>query len=74
MFKHQPRPANTPSSVSDIMVSQVITISNDKTLHEAIDSMKKYHIKRLVVVDDQHKLRGIITRSNLVQVLLQQIL
>jgi CBS domain-containing protein len=74
MFRHPPRPDKTPSRVADIMVSQVVTIDDDKTLHDAIDSMKKHHIKRLVVIDGQHKVRGIITRSNLVQVLLQQIL
>lgn len=56
------------------MVPQVVTISDDKTLHDAIDGMKKNHIKRLVIIDKQHKVRGIIIRSNLVQVLLQKIL
>ncbi len=74
MFKHQSPPANMPSRVADIMVPQVVTISDDKPLHDAIDSMKKNHIKRLVIIDEQHKVRGIITRSNLVQVLLQKIL
>ena len=74
MFKHPPNPGNLPVTVADIMVNQVITIDNDSTLHDAIDTMKKHHIKRLVVTDEQQKIEGIITRSNLVQVLLQQIL
>ncbi|MGD9386347.1 MAG: CBS domain-containing protein [Thioalkalispiraceae bacterium] len=56
------------------MNKQVITINDNSTLHEVIDTMKQHHIKRLVVTDDQQKVQGIITRSNLVQVLLQQIL
>ena len=74
MFRQQPDPGNTPDKVADIMAQQVITISDEKTLHEVIDAMKKYHIKRVVVTDEQQQVRGIITRSNLVKVLLQQIL
>jgi CBS domain-containing protein len=74
MFMHPPGTRNKPTSVADIMAPQVITIAGDHTLHDAIDTMKKHHIKRLVVVDAQQQVRGIITRSNLVQVLLQQIL
>ena len=54
--------------------TQVVTISDDKTLHGVIDVMKKHHIKRVIVTDAQQAVQGIITRSNLVQVLLQQIL
>jgi len=74
MFSHQPRPGNIAARVADIMVHQVITISDDKTLHDAIDTMKRHHIKRVVVTNQQQQIRGIITRSNLVKVLLQQIL
>lgn len=74
MFKHQPDNSNIPRSVADIMAHEVITISENKNLHDAIDIMKKYHIKRVVVTDNRQQIKGIITRSNLVQVLLQQIL
>lgn len=74
MFKHQANLGATPVRVADIMAKQVITISDNKTLHEAIDTMKKHHIKRIVVTDEQDHVEGIITRSNLVKVLLQQIL
>ena len=74
MFKHPPHSGSAPAEVADIMASQVITISDDKTLHDVIDVMKKNHIKRVVVTDEQQQVQGIITRSNLVQVLLQQIL
>ena len=74
MFKHQPNTGNLASGVADIMVQQVITITDNDTLHDAIDTMKRHHIKRLVVTNEQQEVKGIITRSNLVQVLLQQIL
>lgn len=74
MFKHKPNPGNIPAKVRDIMANQVVTIRSDETLHEAIDVMKKHHIKRIVVIDADQCIQGIITRSNLVKVLLQQIL
>jgi len=74
MFRQQPNMQVVPEQVADIMAKQVITVSPSKSLHDAIDLMKKHHVKRLVVVDDEHKVLGIITRSNLVQVLLQKIL
>jgi sulfide:quinone oxidoreductase len=74
MFRHPPGKGKIPATVADIMTRNIITISDDKTLHDAIELMKRNHIKRIVVTDDQQQLRGIITRSNLVQVLLKQIL
>jgi len=74
MFMHQVSSANTPSRVSEIMTSKVVTISADQSLHDAIEVMKRNHIKRLVVVDDQDLVVGMVTRSNLVKVLLQQVL
>lgn len=74
MFRHHPNHGNMPAKVADIMANHVITITDNKTLHDAIDTMKKHHIKRVVVVNEQQQIQGIITRSNLVQVLLQRIL
>lgn len=74
MFRHQPDQSALPARVVDIMNHNPISISADKTLHDAIDVMKQQSIKRLVVIDEQNQVRGIITRSNLVKVLLQKIL
>lgn len=74
MFRHHAAPANTPSKVEDIMAKNIITIQDSNTLHDVIDTMKRHHIKRVVVTDEQQQVLGIITRSNLVQVLLQKIL
>jgi len=46
----------------------------EDTLHDVIETMKRHHIKRVIVTDAQQQIQGIVTRSNLVQVLLQQIL
>lgn len=74
MFTHQSRRWNAPESVGDIMATQVITVTEDQTLHDVIDAMKSHHIKRVVVIDEQRQVRGIVTRSNLVRVLLRRIL
>jgi CBS domain-containing protein len=74
MFQYQPQAVNKPNSVAEIMVNQVITINENCTLHEVVDTMKHHHVKRLIVTNEQQQVQGIITRSNLVKVLLQQIL
>ena len=74
MFKNQNRTGKTPATVNEIMAHDVVTISSDATVHEVIDKMKQHHVKRIVVTDAQQQLQGIITRSNLVKVLLQQLL
>ncbi|MDR9435648.1 MAG: CBS domain-containing protein [Thiohalophilus sp.] len=74
LFRHPPRTADMPSRVSDIMVTRVVSIQENQTLDDVIEQMKKHHIKRVIVTDDQEQVNGIITRSNLVQVLLQQML
>ena len=74
LFRLPPRTADMPSRVADIMVTQVVSIQENQTLQDVIEQMKKHHIKRIIVTDDQERVNGIITRSNLVQVLLQQML
>jgi CBS domain-containing protein len=75
MFKHPQQPVvNKQNKVAEIMISEVVTVMPDNTLHEVIDTMRHHHVKRLVVVDKDRHVQGIITRSNLVQVLLQKIL
>jgi CBS domain-containing protein len=76
MFRYHRKPVNTGTGakVADIMAQQVVTLADDKTLYDAIDTMKRHHIKRIVVTDEQQCVQGIITRSNLIHVLLQQIL
>jgi CBS domain-containing membrane protein len=74
MFRHNPVRSERPDKVADIMVAQTITLQADNNLHEVIDTMKHHRIKRVIVVNDKQQVSGIITRSNLVQVLLQKIL
>lgn len=74
MFNAAPTNNISPKLVADIMSTQTVTVGLDQTLHDVIDSMKRNHVKRVIVVDSEKYVVGIITRSNLVRVLLQQIL
>ena len=47
--------------VKDIMTTNVITISEDKTMLEAQELMKSQNIRRVPVVDDIKRVLGIIT-------------
>ena len=74
MFRHKPVAMTVPDKVGDIMSPEIITLHADNNLHDVIETMKQHHIKRVVITDEQQKVQGIITRSNLVRVLLQQML
>ena len=70
MFQHKPRRGGLEAKVSDVMVKDVVTATEDQTLHDAIELMKKHRIKRLIVADRERQVRGIVTRSDLVKLFL----
>lgn len=47
--------------------SQVVTISKEKTLKNAIDLLENFNIGGLVVLDDVGKIAGIITERDLIR-------
>ena len=49
----------------EIMNSNLITINWNETLEEAAKKMKEYKVGRLVVLDDQGRIAGIISRSDI---------
>lgn len=57
-------PTNRP--VTEFMTAPVVTILHTKTVSDAFDQLKSHHIKRLVVINEQNKLAGVITQSELV--------
>jgi CBS domain-containing protein len=50
-----------------VMVPDPITVTGDVTLAQAIKLMVEHTIKRLPVVDDEHKLQGIVTRVDVLR-------
>ncbi|MBW1768943.1 MAG: CBS domain-containing protein [Deltaproteobacteria bacterium] len=55
--------------VGEIMKTDVISITSDRSVVKAADIMLKNHISGLPVVDSQKKLIGIITQSDIFKVL-----
>lgn len=54
--------------VSYHMVKNVVCVGLEQNLHDVIDVMKRNSVKRVVVCDKEHKVIGIVTRSNLVRI------
>jgi len=52
--------------IGDIMTKKVVTISKDAEISDAAELMDSHHIKRLPVVDENHKLIGIVTRGDII--------
>lgn len=53
--------------VDDIMTPRPVTIAEDATLAAAVQLMDRNKIKRLVVTDAGHQVRGIVSRSDLMK-------
>lgn len=52
--------------IGEIMTRKVITINKDASISDAAELMDRHDIKRLPVVDENHKLIGIITRGDII--------
>ena len=57
------------SIAADIMTAPPITISATAPLAEAARCMQERNVRGLIVVDDRGKIAGIVSRSDLLQVL-----
>jgi diguanylate cyclase (GGDEF)-like protein/PAS domain S-box-containing protein len=53
-------------AISDIMTSPVLTANRDMDIYSAYNLLSTYKIRHLVVVDDNNKLCGVATQSNIV--------
>ncbi|AFY64634.1 CBS domain-containing protein [Geitlerinema sp. PCC 7407] len=54
-------------SVGEVMSRDPVTISPDKTLGEAARILHERSVHRLPVIDDQHRIVGILTRGDVVR-------
>ena len=64
------RPRKTRSTmVESLMTKNPITIKEDEPLQTAIQMMDKNKIKRLIIADRENKVKGIISRPDLVRLL-----
>lgn len=67
MFAHQFGLVDVQGRVADVMVTDVIAVAPDTHVCEVIELLKRNRIKRVVVVDGQRRVVGIVTRSDLVK-------
>ena len=54
------------TQVSEYMSTPVESIHRDSSIREALEFVKKKHYKRVIIVDDEGKLTGIITQKELI--------
>ena len=58
-----------PAVAADLMTREVFTIGADAPMLDAIEGMVERRVKRLVVVDDEHRLLGMVDRQRALQAL-----
>lgn len=63
----QSRDNDSGGLIGEMMSGPVITITAGESLHEAASVMREQHIRRLVVVDDDGMLAGIVTAHDVVK-------
>ncbi len=68
MFAHPMEAKEPDGTVSELMVSNVVTVAPTQTLNDVLEVMKHHRIKRVVVCDETRQVVGMITRSDLVRV------
>lgn len=54
--------------IKNYMSKPIITLKHDTTISEALDFIKEKKFKRIVIVDDNHNLEGVITQKELLRV------
>tara|TARA_R110001583_G_scaffold11560_4_gene52061 strand:- start:1488 stop:2132 length:645 start_codon:yes stop_codon:yes gene_type:complete len=62
---------NTHHSITEIMVSTVLTASSDTSIHEICQVMFSQHIGALPIVDEDRLLLGLITRSDILRTVIK---
>jgi len=54
-------------SMEDVMTTPVITIAANTTTFEAVDLMNRYKVRRVVVVDEEQKICGILVQEDIIR-------
>jgi CBS domain-containing protein len=65
--RHPVRRKPMGTVVDDLMTAHPVTIAEDDTLETAIERMENKRVKRLVVVDEDARVRGIIARRDVLR-------
>jgi len=72
LFRHEHHIRGLAGQVGDLMYNKPVYVQEGKSLHQAIELMKKKHVKKLIVTDAGEHVCGIITRGNIIQALLER--
>jgi CBS domain-containing protein len=52
------------TQVSEVMTQQVITCQAEEPLQKAVDAMAEHQLRRILIVDGDHKIVGIIAQAD----------
>lgn len=64
---HELPPVTSARRASDVMTTHVVTVTEDLPIARATELMARHGCKRLPVIDQQHRLVGIISRTDVLQ-------
>lgn len=73
MFSHNIEIKEPDGCVADLMVTDVVSVTPEQSLHDVLELMKKNRIKRVIVCDKDRHVVGMITRSDLVRIFFDRI-
>jgi trk system potassium uptake protein TrkH len=59
----------TKTTLGDIMTFPVISINQDKTLSAALDKMRQYKLRKLVVLSEQNKIVGMLYKNTIIDLM-----
>lgn len=62
--------ATRANKIKEIMNREIVTISRNSSVYNAATLMDNYDINRIPVVDKNNKLKGIITRNDVIKALI----
>ncbi|MGE5153162.1 MAG: CBS domain-containing protein [Bdellovibrio bacteriovorus] len=68
MFAHHAVAVEPSGTISDLMVTDVVTVGPQQTAQDVLEVMKMNRIKRVIVCDADRHVVGMVTRSDLVRV------
>jgi len=52
------------TKVADVMTHKIITCRTDDDIQKAVDAMAEHQLRRILVVDNDHKIVGIISQAD----------
>jgi len=73
LIKGEKTKSHDGNKVSDLMTKEVITVHKEDDVHIAVDLMIKHKIKRVIVVGDENKVVGLLSRADIIQLFLKDV-